>query len=241
MKKHNAVIDSELIEQTRADVCDFFRRTFPNLTDCTLDNFVSDTVPPSLENEARTGRIEYLINEASKGDEVAWVKIERLVKSFEEYQQPMPPIMAGFFLKVMRDELKRPRRRGRSPYPKFNRDQLIAQAVQFAREQIPSLHATRNEASENPSACSLVAECLAEVGIPIKEQAVVHIWQERKSEYPAEEEVNPGHAIAKINERIYLSTRPWRTLLHARIVNSGHARPPAGIATGRSLPDRTAR
>lgn len=64
--------------------------------------------------------------------------------------------------------------RGRKPFALWLRDSYIAEAVHLAMQA--GLKATKNEATEGESACSIVATELGGVGVNMTEDAVQKIW-----------------------------------------------------------------
>ena len=91
----------------------------------------------------------------------------------------MPPHLFTFFNKLIREAFVAAMRKGRRR-PNTMRDiQLVRVIATLVFEN--GLNATRNEATTScPSACSIVAESLAENGIGITESAVVAIWSRRR-------------------------------------------------------------
>jgi hypothetical protein len=64
---------------------------------------------------------------------------------------------------------------GASPYRNFGRDLCIKVAIHHLLEL--GFTATRNEATEDESACSIVATAMRQIGIEMSEAAVAKVWE----------------------------------------------------------------
>jgi hypothetical protein len=84
----------------------------------------------------------------------------------------LSPWLADHIYSLLKDEPAVAR--GRKPYAFWLRDSYIAEAVNLALKA--GLKATKNEATDGASACSIVAEGLAGVGVNMTEDAVQKIW-----------------------------------------------------------------
>jgi hypothetical protein len=85
----------------------------------------------------------------------------------------LSPWLADHIYSLLKDEPTAAN--GRKPYAFWLRDSYVAEAVNLAMKA--GLKATKNEATEDAaSACSIVAEGLAGVGVNMTEGAVQKIW-----------------------------------------------------------------
>jgi hypothetical protein len=85
-------------------------------------------------------------------------------------QMPLPPLEEYIFGRLEQSSPKR--RPGASPFKYFSRNDTIAQAVELLVEEF-GLRPTRNDATYDvESACSVVSRALADIEIPMTEDAV---------------------------------------------------------------------
>jgi hypothetical protein len=125
---------------------------------------------------ALAGYIEIVVEDGGDDPdyEVRWSALEWLSRLQDGAQVERPPQQVIDLLQGLVWEhrsLKHGRRANRV------RDRCIVRVVGHLVEH--GFNATRNETSRWPSACSIVAEALAENGLDISESAVVAIWSRR--------------------------------------------------------------
>jgi hypothetical protein len=88
----------------------------------------------------------------------------------------MPAHLRKYIATYLREQSRKApeRRRGRDPYANYYRDTKIASVV---RELVDlGYQPTRNRASDNESACSIVARALEKMGVHLSVPAVEKIW-----------------------------------------------------------------
>lgn len=94
-----------------------------------------------------------------------------LAREFVRLGAPLPAPLDRFVMDVLSGKIKR---KQRGPRSKEHRDKVIVVAVEEAMRF--GLKPYRNEATDNPSACDLVSECLAANGHDISYKAVAKIY-----------------------------------------------------------------
>ena len=124
------------------------------------------------------GRLSRLL-EAAETEPIAYDACSELVMHASYHEIPLPEDLAWFAHEVMCGKKTRPRKRGQEPSKNVWRNTRIIFAVHHALREDPSLHATRNEATNAESACDIVAECLQEIGFNLKYKTVADIWRRR--------------------------------------------------------------
>jgi hypothetical protein len=93
----------------------------------------------------------------------------------------LPVPLVGFALDAMRAKKRRPSQRDETRYKNLGRDYVIRMAVFVAKKH--GLKPTRNESTRGRvTGCQVVAECLTELGIPIKSATVAKVWEHRQYE-----------------------------------------------------------
>lgn len=95
----------------------------------------------------------------------------RIAREFVRLGEPLPPPLDRFVMGVLDGTITR---KQRGPRPKEHRDNVIVVAVEEAMGF--GLKPYRNEATDTPSACDLVAECLAAHGHDLSYKAVQKIY-----------------------------------------------------------------
>lgn len=119
---------------------------------------------------------ERLIAKAVSGDQVAHNVLGRIAARFIESGCVMPMRLRAYIAETLFLQFKKaPQpRRGQDPYANHLRDIDIARAV---REVVKlGFNPTRNRATETESACSIVAQALANLGIHRSVPAIEKIW-----------------------------------------------------------------
>jgi hypothetical protein len=96
----------------------------------------------------------------------------------------LPPVLGEYVCSVLHEERKRRQaRRNRGHPPKVRRDYWIAAAVGALLMEYPSLRATRNDATETASACSIVKDAIADVA-GLSEKRIGEIYAAWLKSYP---------------------------------------------------------
>ena len=117
-----------------------------------------------------------LIVKARAGDYVAKSVLYRLAADFVESGWAMPKRLGEYIGHRLKAEALNSRKRpGRDPYANRRRNFRIARTICEVVKL--GFRPTRNRASQNKSACSIVAQALARGGIHLSESAVEKIWQ----------------------------------------------------------------
>jgi hypothetical protein len=135
---------------------------------------VHSTVSPSVVESIN---LEELVCSACDGDVDAHNKAIGLAHVYLLSSAEIPIILGAYVADCLENPSRMPVSRGRPPRDTYERDMVTAEAVFYAKEC--GLRATRNRASEQPSACSLVAEELAAFGVHMTEATVEKIWRPR--------------------------------------------------------------
>ncbi len=133
-------------------------------------------VHPAWEDE----RGEALVVRARGGDPAAHRALLALSDGWLG-KHPLPPALSAY---VSDQYHGRGPKLRRGSEPNEDRARHIVAAVQRLVDQCGSLTATRNEASDQPSACMIVAEILVELGESIRPRAVEDIWRNRERSRP---------------------------------------------------------
>jgi hypothetical protein len=138
-----------------------------------VPTFGGSPVGFNIYDDEKGGR---LIAKAQDGDQIAhnvlcWVA-SRFVESGCAFPTQLRAYIAGTLYSQSR---KAPRRgRGRDPYANYIRDDDVTRVVRKVVEL--GFRPTRNRATETESACSIVAQALAKLGIHLSVPAVEKIW-----------------------------------------------------------------
>ena len=134
-----------------------------------------NTTALDLTNDVRFDptKAEPIINAAAAGDQLARKAVHTAAKWFVENGEPLPDVLRRYVVDLLLVTRGGPGRRGRKPHQNFLRDYLIRHAVRAVCEY--GFAETRNPATSTPSACSIVAEVLAENGVHMTERNVEEI------------------------------------------------------------------
>lgn len=138
----------------------------------TLDDLVVVPYPATEEQIA-------LYLRGSTSSDAAWAACVQFVERYASDNRPLPPPLADFILEILRGNLTRPSKPGRSRGTNLGRDLIVAEAVRIACTAAPELKATRYHGAEHESACDIVVESLKEVDWFLSYDAVAKIWQQR--------------------------------------------------------------
>jgi hypothetical protein len=123
-------------------------------------------------------RVRTLIDEASAGSAESHQAVCEIIAEHIKYETPPPSFLRDFLLDLLSGKRTKPknRKKGWNPSDRYGRDECIWSVV---RQLIQGggLNRTRDPKRTNrPSACSIVAEVLAELGVPrISERAIEEI------------------------------------------------------------------
>jgi hypothetical protein len=114
-----------------------------------------------------------LVEAAEAGDPVARGAVHQAIAWFVREGEPVPEILRAYLSELLL--LENPDRKGKRGrhHENYLRDSLIKLAVKAAMDC--GLDPTRNEATDAPSACSVVAEVLAENDAGMGEANVARI------------------------------------------------------------------
>jgi hypothetical protein len=113
------------------------------------------------------------VEAAEAGDPVAMEAVEHAIAWYVRESEPVPEILRPYLFEVLLlHRSSRKQKRGRH-HENYLRDDLIRLAVKTAEDY--GLDRTRNEATEAPSACSVIVEALAENGVQMSEGNVARI------------------------------------------------------------------
>ena len=127
---------------------------------------------------------EQLIARAVLGDPIAHKTLCSIAAYFVTAGCEMPThlrtYVAGFLTQQSKQETAR--RRGRDPYANYVRDLDITKIV-FEVCRL-GFKPTRNRASANESACSVVGQALDRLGADLGETAVEKIWERFSGKFP---------------------------------------------------------
>ena len=113
-----------------------------------------------------------LIEAAEAGDPVAIEAVHQAIIWFVRNDEPLPEQLRAYLIELLLLHPGRKKKRGRH-HDNYLRDSLINLAVKAAMDC--GLSRTRNDATDGPSACSVVAEVLAENGVHMDESNVERI------------------------------------------------------------------
>ena len=123
------------------------------------------------DNERR----ERLIDKARKGDRVATKLLCDAAAEFIEEGKQLPQGLRAYIVEVLRKPDDTPKKRGQDPFANYPRNFDIACTI--ANVVSMGFKATRNQATEAESACSIVQQALERVGVHMSEANVEKIWE----------------------------------------------------------------
>jgi hypothetical protein len=113
------------------------------------------------------------VEAAEAGEPVAMEAVDHAIAWYVQANEPIPEILRPYLFEVLLlHRSSRKKKRGRH-HDNDLRDDVIRLAVRTAMEY--GLDRTRNEATEAPSACSIVADELAANGVDMNESNVYRI------------------------------------------------------------------
>jgi len=119
-----------------------------------------------------------LITNALKGDLDAEAVLYEFAGDFLNRGCPLPEHLAKFVAAKLYDlSYAKVRKRGRNKHANAHRNYYIYEAVSELLER--GFSATRNAATESPSACSIVSEALRRHSIDLSEYGVAKVWNTR--------------------------------------------------------------
>lgn len=131
--------------------------------------------PPDLYYDDEKGT--RLIGRARKGNQVAKQLLCELAADHLETNRDLPPALKEFLIEVLRaKDHDRQRKRGLDPFANHPRNFDIACTI-LNVASLRGFKATRNRATETDSACSVVVQALARLGIHMSEANVEKIWE----------------------------------------------------------------
>jgi hypothetical protein len=114
------------------------------------------------------------IERAKRGDRDARMGVHRAIAGFLTVGEPLPEPLRDYLVELLLADDRWSGRRGRRP-DNHARDRLIAHAVRVAVEEY-GFDRTRNRTTKNhPSACAIVRDVLAEMGVHMTESNVAQI------------------------------------------------------------------
>jgi len=125
-------------------------------------------------------RVDTMITLAEAGWHNAHEAVCNGADSMIMNNEPMPDRLRAYIIGLAREGKPRPSKPGKNAFDNFGRNICIVVAIKRLVEM--GLSATRNEASESPSACSIVAEVYARFGVHMSERAVEKVWEKHQAE-----------------------------------------------------------
>jgi hypothetical protein len=135
--------------------------------------FRSDEIFRAIHSRFEPMAAVALVEAAEDGYPIAIEAVHQAIAWFIKEGEPVPEILRNYLLELLLlQNPGRKRKRGRH-HENYLRDSLIKLAVKAAMGY--GLHPTRNEATDAPSACSVVAEVLAENGAKMREGNVARV------------------------------------------------------------------
>jgi hypothetical protein len=122
-------------------------------------------------------KAEALIIRARQGDAIAMDATWQIAANFVDEGCVLPEGLRQYIVDLLLGiETATPAiRRGRAHYANFERDFKIACVIRHIVDR--GFRPTRNNATENESACSIVKQALQRLGLHLTEGAVVKIWE----------------------------------------------------------------
>jgi hypothetical protein len=137
------------------------------------------------QDELRAGRIDHsrLVSLARDGDldahDVLQMAARQHLKQLSRKAGfAIPPQLLSFVDIELRRKRATPRRRGSDKRIYFDRDSYIIEMIVWVSRQ--GLSPTTNPATEEISACAVVAKALGRLGVRAKESSIAAIWRQRK-------------------------------------------------------------
>jgi hypothetical protein len=120
---------------------------------------------------------EHVIARAIGGDYLARNLLMKVASAFVESGCTMPKRLREYVSNYLMEQVEdtKPLRRGQDPHSYYGRNYAIASAVYEVVTQDGFLP-TRNRSSEHESACSIVAQALDRMNVPLGERSVEAIW-----------------------------------------------------------------
>lgn len=147
----------------------------------TVDTIAAITLAFALNTEAEREtqavfeeELASLIESARNGNERSLRKCGLLMTRLIQLDFPIPFELGQLCGSILSGEVKRKHRVGR-PKPVL-RDEAIFLTVRLLLKCFPNLRATRNDATESESACSIIAQALPAIGVALSEKSVNGIY-----------------------------------------------------------------
>ena len=134
------------------------------------------------------GKIRALIEDADKGDADAHQAVCEIIADYIKTKTPAPSILRGFMLELLSGARSKPApTRGWDKVASYSRDACIQLVVNHLMYR-GGFSRTRNPATDAPSACSIVADVLGELGISLSEKSVAKITTPRRKRPAADDD-----------------------------------------------------
>ena len=135
--------------------------------------------------DLRAGLLDYssLISLASEGDLDAHDVVrnetrKHLKRLSQKPGYPIPPQLLSFIDNELKQKRPASRKRGGDKKTYFDRDSYIVEMIAWVSRQ--GLSPTVNPATDDISACAVVAEALVRLGVKATENSIAAIWGQRK-------------------------------------------------------------
>jgi hypothetical protein len=130
-----------------------------------------------LEFESHPLRAARIVEYAVLGSTAADQVLRELIAEKTEHNEPLGAVLGGYNIRLMNSDTDIRHRHGKSRVDNLVADIVIATLVLQLIERFPPLKSTRFKAWR-PSACSIVAEVLAEMGLHRgDEKAIQEVWR----------------------------------------------------------------
>jgi hypothetical protein len=137
------------------------------------------------QDDLRAGLLDYskLIPLASEGDldahDVLRTEARRHLELLSQKPGfPIPPQLLSFIDSELKRKQPATRKRGGDKKTYFDRDSYIIEMVAWVSRQ--GLSPTINPATDDTSACAVVAKALGRLGVRATESSIAAIWRQRK-------------------------------------------------------------
>lgn len=137
------------------------------------------------QDDLRAGLLDYskLISLASEGDLDAHDVLRRAARKHLKLLSrkpgfPIPPQLLSFIDSELKQKRATPRKRGGDKKTYFDRDSYIVEMIAWVSRQ--GLSPTVNPATDDVSACAVVAKALGRLRVQATESSIAAIWRQRK-------------------------------------------------------------
>jgi hypothetical protein len=129
-------------------------------------------------------KADALIDRAREGDPIAMEATWEIAANFVDAGYVLPEGLRQYIVDLLLGSavITPAKRRGRTHYVNYGRDFQIACVIRHIMDR--GFRPTRNNATENESACSIVNRALQRLGLHLSEGAVVKIWEKFGPELP---------------------------------------------------------